>query len=185
MKYEYQHDFPFEAYLTNLGKYNEGELIGEWVKFPVQEEILHSVLKRIGINAEYEEYFISDYDIYVPHLNPMVLGEYPRIEDLNTLAEGIENLSTSNYLKFIAILEFEDGIEGMDGYLSILNHLEAYFFYPMIQSTYDLGYYYVEECFHECSHCKISQYVDYVSLGEELASLEDGYFSDQGYVVRV
>ena len=42
-----------------------------------------------------EEYFISDYDIYVPHLNPMVLGEYPRIEDLNTLAEGIENLSTS------------------------------------------------------------------------------------------
>ena len=24
-----------EAYVTNLGKYNEGELVGEWVKFPI------------------------------------------------------------------------------------------------------------------------------------------------------
>lgn len=25
----------FDAFITNLGKYNEGELIGEWVGFPV------------------------------------------------------------------------------------------------------------------------------------------------------
>lgn len=24
----------FEAYVTNLGKYNEGELVGEYLKFP-------------------------------------------------------------------------------------------------------------------------------------------------------
>ena len=28
MAYEYDHDCPFEAYITNLGKYNEGELVG-------------------------------------------------------------------------------------------------------------------------------------------------------------
>ena len=27
----------FEAYITNLGKYNEGFLVGEWVKFPVTD----------------------------------------------------------------------------------------------------------------------------------------------------
>ena len=26
MAYEYDHDCPFEAFITNLGKYNEGEL---------------------------------------------------------------------------------------------------------------------------------------------------------------
>ena len=26
----------FEAYITNLGKYNEGELVGETLKFPSQ-----------------------------------------------------------------------------------------------------------------------------------------------------
>ena len=29
---------PFEAYVTNLGKYNEGELVGEYLKFPTTPE---------------------------------------------------------------------------------------------------------------------------------------------------
>ena len=49
-------------YLTNLGKYNEGQLIGEWVELPVSNEELQKVFERIGINEEYEEYFITDYN---------------------------------------------------------------------------------------------------------------------------
>ena len=49
-------------YLTNLGKYNEGELIGEWVQLPISNEDLQKVFERIGINEEYEEYFITDYE---------------------------------------------------------------------------------------------------------------------------
>ena len=30
--YEYDKDYPFAAFITNLGKYNEGSLVGEWVK---------------------------------------------------------------------------------------------------------------------------------------------------------
>ena len=30
-------DGDFEAFVTNLGKYNEGMLVGEWVKFPTTE----------------------------------------------------------------------------------------------------------------------------------------------------
>ena len=29
--YEYDKDYPFAAFITNLGKYNEGDLVGEWV----------------------------------------------------------------------------------------------------------------------------------------------------------
>jgi len=70
MAYEYDHDCPFEAYITNLGKYNEGELVGEWVKFPTRSEDLKKVFERIGIGSKddfgnpYEEWFISDYDVY-------------------------------------------------------------------------------------------------------------------------
>ena len=32
--YDHNKDYPFAAFITNLGKYNEGELVGEWVKFP-------------------------------------------------------------------------------------------------------------------------------------------------------
>lgn len=50
-------------YLTNLGKYNEGELVGEWVDLPIEKENLQEVFKRIGIDGkQYEEYFITDYE---------------------------------------------------------------------------------------------------------------------------
>ena len=32
----------FEAYITNLGKYNEGELVGETLKFPTTNCQPHS-----------------------------------------------------------------------------------------------------------------------------------------------
>ena len=28
--YDHDKDYPFAAFITNLGKYNEGELVGEW-----------------------------------------------------------------------------------------------------------------------------------------------------------
>ena len=36
----------------NLGKYNEGELVGEWVKFPTTAEGIKEVFKRIGIGQK-------------------------------------------------------------------------------------------------------------------------------------
>ena len=37
-------DCAFEAFITNLGKYNEGFLVGEWVKFPVTNEEMQACL---------------------------------------------------------------------------------------------------------------------------------------------
>lgn len=78
-------------YLTNLGKYNEGMLIGEWVDLPVSEEELEKVFKRIGINDEYEEYFITDYESDIDGLK---VGEYENVDDLNELAEALEDLDS-------------------------------------------------------------------------------------------
>ncbi len=52
----------FEAYITNLGKYNEGRLVGETLKFPATTEEVQALLKRIGVDGvRYEE-------ILLPHL---------------------------------------------------------------------------------------------------------------------
>lgn len=79
--YEYDKDYPFAAFITNLGKYNEGSLMGEWVKFPTTAEELQKVFERIGIGSKddfgqpYKEWFITDYDCYVDGLYDK-LGEY-------------------------------------------------------------------------------------------------------------
>lgn len=48
--YEYDKDYPFAAFITNLGKYNEGELVGEWVKFPTTADELKRCLS-VSVSA--------------------------------------------------------------------------------------------------------------------------------------
>ena len=69
----------FEAYITNLGKYNEGRLVGETLKFPATTEEVQALLKRIGVDGvRYEEIFITSFDGDVLGLYDH-LGEYTRL----------------------------------------------------------------------------------------------------------
>lgn len=70
--------------LTNLGKYNEGELVYKWLDLPATEDEIQEAFEDIGINDEYEEHFISDYEA------PFDIGEHTNIEKLNDIAEAIE-----------------------------------------------------------------------------------------------
>ena len=91
-----------EAYVTNLGKYNEGELASALLKFPTTREAVQEVLKQIGIdNIRYEEIFIADYGGDLPELNAC-LGEYESIDELNHLACLLSELDKSDLEKFEA-----------------------------------------------------------------------------------
>lgn len=37
-------DTPITAFVTNLGKYNEGDLVGEWLPLPTGEAIIQGEL---------------------------------------------------------------------------------------------------------------------------------------------
>ena len=117
MGYAYDHDCPFEAFIMNLGKYNEGALVGEWVKFPTTAEELQKVFERIGIGSKddfghpYEEWFITDYDCYVDGLYEM-LGEYENLDELNYLASKLEELDDHDYEHFQAAMQVSDYASG-------------------------------------------------------------------------
>lgn len=87
-------DCAFEAFITNLGKYNEGYLVGEWVKFPITNEEMQEVFKRIGINRRYEGWFITDYECPDSQIYDL-LGEYESLSELNYLAGKIMELDES------------------------------------------------------------------------------------------
>lgn len=104
-----------KGFITNLGKYNEGVLMGEWITFPIDEEDLEAVLERIGINEEYEEVFFTDWESDFD-LN---FGEYENIENVNDLAERLEALDKHDLEKLEAIMEatgdsLEEALEEMD-----------------------------------------------------------------------
>ena len=80
----YDKDYPFAAFITNLGKYNEGALCGRMGEVPTTAEELKKVFERIWIGAKddfgqtYEEWFNTDYDCYVDGLYDL-LGEYANL----------------------------------------------------------------------------------------------------------
>jgi len=77
--------------LTNLGKYNEGSLVYEWLELPATQEEINETLEAIGINEEYEEFFISDYEA------PFQIGEYASINKLNEIAEQLQNVELVDF----------------------------------------------------------------------------------------
>lgn len=167
-----------KIYLTNLGKYNEGELVGEWVELPVSQEELQEVFERIGINEEYEEYFITDYecDLYE-------VGEYENIDKLNDIAERIKELDEEKSKVVKALIQKLDYTlyEAIDKVNS-----GDYMIYNDCENMTDVAYQVVEECgYLENVPDNVARYFDYESFGREL-EIEGNYiFLDGSEVIEI
>ena len=185
--YSYNKDYPFAAFITNLGKYNEGELVGEWVKFPTTAEEMKEVFKRIGIGQKddfgnpYEEWFITDYDCYVDGLYDK-LGEYENLDELNYLASKLDEMSNSEYAQFQAGMEMGDHCGSLQEIINLTENLDCYEIYPHIEDYDDLGRYYIEELEVMQVPEHLQNYIDYEAYGRDVAMDENGSFTDQGYV---
>ena len=185
--YSYNKDYPFAAFITNLGKYNEGELVGEWVKFPTTAEEMKEVFKRIGIGQRddfgqpYEEWFITDYDCYVDGLYDK-LGEYENLDELNYLASKLDEMSDSEYAQFQAGMEMGDHCGSLQEIINLTENLDCYEVYPHIHDYDDLGRYYIEELEVMQVPEHLQNYIDYEAYGRDVAMDENGSFTDQGYV---
>lgn len=175
-----------EAYVTNLGKYNEGELVGEWVKFPVSKEEMSAVLDRIGIGAEYEEIFITDYDTSLYGVSSQ-LGEYENLDKLNYLAGVIAELDASEREKYEAVLEsgLSLGQDGIDGLINLAYNLDNYDMLSGVEDEDDLGRYYAELMYGEDMEKKMGElanYIDFERYGSDCQINEGGMFTDKGYM---
>ena len=185
--YEYDKDYPFAAFITNLGKYNEGDLMGEWVKFPTTAEELKKVFERIGIGAKddfgqtYEEWFITDYDCYVDGLYDK-LGEYESLDELNYLASKLDEMSQGEYEQFQAAMEIGDHSGSLQEIINLTENLDCYDIYPDIHDHDDLGRYYIEELDAMQVPEHLRNYIDYEAYGRDIALEEGGEFTDLGYV---
>ncbi|NSG65854.1 conjugal transfer protein [Blautia wexlerae] len=112
------------VYIANLGKYNEGYLVGAWFTFPIDEE---DVKEKIGLNEQYEEYAIHDTDNF-----PIAIGEYVSIEELNSMYEMIEELP--DYI-----------VECLDEFIShygtleeVVEHKDDIYYYPDCETMTDV-----------------------------------------------
>ena len=183
-------DDSFQAFVTNLGKYNEGELVGEWVKFPTTEEEMQKVFERIGIGSKdefghvYEEWFITDYECPIYGVQKL-LGEYESLDKLNYLASRIDEMDKWDQEKFVAIMEAGcDEVSDIDDLINLTYNLDCYDYLPDVTDEEDLGRYYIEEAgiYDTKAMGNLANYIDFERFGRDVAMDEGGRFTDDGYI---
>ena len=175
----------FEAYVTNLGKYNEGELVGEYLKFPHDTRGGAGSLKAASALTEvrYEEIFITDFDGDVLGLYDH-LGEYENIDELNHLACVISELDQSDLEKFEAVIDSGEYTGSVKELINLAQNLDCFEFYPGVTDDETLGRIYVEdmEAIDVPEH--LLNYFDYEAYGRDIRLNEDGHYAPGGYVLN-
>ena len=186
---EYSGGKPLGVWIGNLGKYNEGALVGEWVRFPTSRDEIDSVMKRIGIGERdefgqpYEEWFIGDYDCYVKGMSGY-LGEYESLDELNYLTSRIERMQDDEFEKFVAAIELGDNLSDCKDLINLTYSLEEYEHFPDISSDRTLGGYWMEEF----APSKLEElgdmmpYFDFEKYGRDIRMDQGGIFSEHGYI---
>jgi antirestriction protein len=171
-----------EAYITNLGKYNEGELRGEYLKLPATQEWLQTLLSWIGVDGvRYEEIFITDYKSEVDGLT-RYLGEYESIDELNYLAALLEDMEEYELEHFTAALEYGEYTHSIKDLINLTQNLDSFEHYPDVHSEKDLGYYMIDELSMLKMPETVLMYFDYEAYGRDIAIDEGGKFTDNGYI---
>lgn len=176
------HTAPISAYITNLGKYVEGSLVGKWHNFPTTKEEIQNTFKEIGVDGiRYEEFFITDYDASISGLYDS-LGEYPNLDELNYLAELIDGLDEHETETLEAVHEFGEYTGSMKDLINLTQNIENYDLYPDIENETDYGYFLIEECCALEMPESVRPYFDYEAFGRDWTLNENGMFTGNGYV---
>lgn len=166
-------------YLTNLGKYNEGSLVGEWVTLPTDAEKMQAVFQRIGIGKEYEKYFITDYESSIG----IQMGEYENVNELNYLANKLDDLYPYELEKYEAILAIESATTIAD-YINLTENMDYYDVISGVDSKSDLGQFAMDELNSEILEQMgdFASYFDFEQYGHDLDIEWAGDFVNGNYI---
>lgn len=157
------------VYVANLGKYNEGELVGAWFEPPIDYD---EMAERIGLNEFYEEYAIHDYEL------PFEIDEYTPIEEVNRLCEMVEDLP--GYI--------QDNLKELQGYFSSLEdlceHQDDIILWSGCEDMADVARRMVEEGALGEIPAHLQNYIDYEAYGRDL-SMEGTFVETRNGVFEI
>lgn len=185
------------VWIGNLGKYNEGELVGEWLKLPVSKQELDAFLKeKVGLQltqAEvdkaleedgvcYEEYMINDYETDLP----IKISEYENLDNLNLLATIAENVNDMDAINAYVDSQGEMTLEELANLMEQEDDI-AYFKFsndnPSMSSDEKMGYEMAEATglLDTLRKMQIEDFFDFEGYGR---SWENGNITilDNGYI---
>lgn len=166
-------------YLTDLQSYNEGDLVGKWIKLPLTSFELSQALSEVLTEGEvisgsdnHEEYFITDWD-----WNNYEFYDIDEYENIYKLNEELQTLQyKSDYeLKAIAFLVTEGIAVDIEDAITKADDVYIHENKDMTDIAYDL----MQDCYQaDKLPSIIANNIDYESIAQELEY--DGIYYEVG-----
>jgi len=174
---------PISAFITNIGKYAEGEMAGAWLSFPTTPEALARTFEKIGVDGvNYEEWFITDYKTDIDGIS---INEYDNLDVINYLANILEEMPEYETEQLKAILEYYDG-DKISDVINLSENLDCFYIIHGVFDEEELGCYLIEERgdIDTSVMGELAQYIDYESYGRDYSLNASGDFTDAGFVEK-
>jgi hypothetical protein len=171
-------------FITHLGKYKEGQLIGEWLELPTTPEKVKQCFKQIGIDSvNYKEFFLSGYKSSVYGITNYI-SEKSNLNELNYLACKLDELSHDEMEIYEAAIDIGININSITDLINLTDNLDCFQCLYNISNEYDLGFYWIAEsgCYNLKKLGNLTNYFDYERYGHNIALEQSGSFCSCGYI---
>lgn len=160
-----------KAYVANLGKYNEGQLVGGWISLPTADERIFKFLRDVvGIDAQYEEYAIHDWESDLLEYP----GEFVDLLEINRQCDILDEMDDDERMVY--------GLAQSAGYDVDVDtfDVEDYFVIGDCHNDEDLGYAIITDIYGDVSEVANPQYyIDEKALYNDLLITEEYSFREQ------
>jgi antirestriction protein len=144
-----------KVYIANLGRYHDGKLVGSWFTLPANWE---QISQRIGLDEQYEECAIHDYDA------PFAIKENESIDKLNEIAETLTDLSDEEAAALVKLIE--------RGVISEIDPavLEEIVWYRDCMTMADVAYesYESDGTLEQLTNYVPADYIDWARIGRDM-----------------
>ncbi|MWP46300.1 antirestriction protein ArdA [Gilliamella sp. Pas-s27] len=172
------------VFITNLEKYNEGKLIGEWLELPTTPEKVKQCFKQIGIDSvNYKEFFLSGYKSSIYGITNYI-SENSNLNELNYLACKLDELSHDEMEIYEAAIDISGYVNSIADLINLADNLDCFQCLYNISNEYDLGFYWIAEsgCYSLKELGNLTNYFDYEKYGRDIALEQSGTFYSGNYI---
>lgn len=176
----------FSAWIQNRTEFEKGNPAGVWLDLPATKDQLHEAMKALNITSANPQdfrlhgHFVTD-DKKVEI--PLDLLKEPDFDTLNFLAARLEALDPAQLEKLNALCRSELCPPDLKRFLDYPDNTDCYVFIPGIYDYKDLGDYYLNDSGMVQMPEEWKGGIDKEAFGRNAAAYEQGYFTEQGYLL--
>lgn len=169
----YRKDAIINVYVANLEKYEDGNLVGDWVSLPIKKKDFRDFLMTIGKPQR-----IGIHDCYVNNsaFNGLKIEDYKGIQELNKVCKRMERIDPYKVDIFNALYK------ALGDFNTALDCLESdgYTFYENM-TIEEIAKKRFEECFNIPE--SLGTRIDYSGLAHDMRY--DGYYDTEYGVIEI